>query len=314
MGIGAAVCIILLIVGIIVFVYFIHFIAKSIQINLYIDDITKETIELLEVSKKHVYSSIYIEGGKFDDYSKKLSGDEWEILSEKSGYVQYYDRKKLLELAKEANIQILCDTLIGEYILPNEVLIKVYKHERIEDKKDLKDKLMSAIYMGDESDLFKDISTGSKRLIDVALKALSPGINDPSTAIVCIQKIGYLLLEIAKGLEANVYLDDDGEVRLLIRSLSFNRLLYNHFYQIKHYGCQDMFVLEALLLSLTKIANESNNEIKKQVWEFAKYLIVDMDLKSYHVMEQRLLSERFYQLSQAAQVAYGFNDWKTFTS
>ncbi|MDA3845613.1 MAG: DUF2254 domain-containing protein [Vallitaleaceae bacterium] len=312
MGIGATICIFLLIIGVIVLIYFIHFIAKSIQINLYIDDVTRETMTLLEVSKKHVYSSIYIEGGNIEDYTKELQGEQWEVLSAKSGYIQYYDRKKLLEITKEFNIQVLCDILIGEYILPNEVLIKVYNREAALDETALTEKLLEAVFIGDEPDLFKDISTGSKRIIDVALKALSPGINDPSTAITCIQKIGYLLLEIAKGLEANVYLDEEERVRVIIRSISFHRLLYNHFYQIKHYGGKDMFILEAILTALTKVANESNFDIKKQVWEFAKYLMVDIDLKSYHEMEQKMLSERFYQLSRAVNVEYEFDGWKSW--
>lgn len=311
-GIGSTICIFLLIIGVIVLIYFIHFIAKSIQINLYIDDITKEAITLLEASKKHVYSSVYIEGGNIEDYTKDLKDEGWEVLSGKPGYIQYYDRKKLLEIAKESNVKVFCDSLIGEYILADEVLIKVYDLEASVDKLVLSEKLLKAIFIGDEPDLFKDISTGSKRLLDVALKALSPSINDPSTAIVCIQKIGYLLLEVAKGLEANVYLDEGQNVRLIIRSISFNRLLFNHFYQLKYYGNKDMIVLEAILAALTQIAKESNRDIKNQVWDFAKYLILDIDLKSHHMMEQKMLSERFYQLSRAVSVEYEFDGWKSF--
>lgn len=311
-GIASIVCMILLIIGVVVLVYFIHFISKSIQINLYIDSIVKETVILLDNSKKHVFSSVYIEGGDIEDYRESLLGEPWVIESEKAGYMQYYDIKILLELAKEFDIRILCDTLIGEYILPDEVLVKVYNCHQDIEKSELKNKILEAIMIGDEPDLFKDISTGSKRLIDVALKALSPGINDPSTAISCIQNIGYLLQEVAKGLEVNVYLDDAEEIRIVIRSISFHRLLFNHFYQIKHYGSEDVFVVEAILTALTKIAKDSNQDIKTQVWEFAKYLIEDIDMKSYHIMEQHALAERVYQLSRAAGATYEFENWKTF--
>jgi uncharacterized membrane protein len=312
LSIGPTVSVILLMIAIIVLVYFIHYISKSIQINLYIDDITNETLALINESKNYVDSSIYIEGGQIKDYAADLQGEAWEILSDVSGYIQYYDRKNLLTLAEEFNGIILCEVLIGEYIMPKDVLIRVYNHEGISNKEEVITKLIEAVSIGDEPDLYKDISTGTRKLLDVGLKALSPGINDPSTAIVCIQKIGYLLREIAKGLEANVYLDDDEKVRVIIRSISFNRLLYDHFYQIKIYGIKDMFVLEAVLLALTKIANESSEVIQNQVWEFAKYLIVDVDLKNYHGMEQRILSERFFQLSRAVKVPYKFDEWKSF--
>ena len=312
LSIGPTISVLLLMIGIIVLIYFIHYISKSIQINLYIDDITRDTLALINESEKHVDSSIYIEGGQIKDYAQALEGEAWEILSDRSGYIQFYDRKKLLELAQEYQVKILCEVLIGEYLLPNDVLIRVYNHVDILNKDEVVAKLLEAVQIGDEPDLYKDISTGTRKLLDVALKALSPGINDPSTAIVCIQKIGYLLKEVAKGLEANVYYDDQENLRVIIRSISFNRLLYDHFYQIKLYGLSDMFVLEAVLLALTKIAKGSSDAVQNQVWEFSKYLIVDVDLKSYHGMEQKILSERFYQLSRSVQVAYEFDEWKSF--
>lgn len=306
------IAIMLLIIGVIILIYFIHFISKSIQIAHYIDDVVKETLGLLEASQKLVDSSIYIQGGKIDDYSKSLEGEPWEVTTIKSGYIQHYDQKKLIEIAQTANIKILCEILIGEHILPNDVLMKVYGLDESVDKEALKTKLIEAVYIGFEPDLYKDISTGTKRLVDVALKALSPGINDPSTAILCIEKIGYLLLEIAKGLEANIFLDEKEEVRVIIRSISFDRLLYNHFYQIKHYGMDDLFVIDAILLALTKIARDSSWSIRRRVWTFAKYLIEEIDLNKYHEIEQRALSEKIYQLSKAAEVKYDFYEWRNF--
>lgn len=310
--VSPTICILQLIIGVIVLIYFIHFIAKSIQITLYIDDVVKETIGLLDDSKKLVDSSIYIQSGNIQDYSTELTGEVWEVKTNKSGYIQYYDRKKLIELAKEVNVKILCEILIGEYILPNDVLIKVYGLDNSIEKEGLKERIMDSVYVGNEPDLYKDISTGTRRLMDVALKALSPGINDPSTAILCIEKIGYLLFEISKGLEANVYLDENKKVRVIIRSISFKRLLYNHFYQIKHYSMNDLFVLEAVLSALTRIASDSTQSIKTQVWNFVKYLIADIELQGHHEMEQRILSERIYQLSRVVNVKYDFYDWKEF--
>lgn len=310
--IAPTIAIMLLIIGVIILIYFIHYISKSIQITHYIDDVVRETLGLLKASKKLVNSSIYIQGGKIDDYSTSLEGEAFEILTVSSGYLQYYDQKKLLEISKEANITVLCETLIGEHILPNKCLMKVYGLDEQVDKEVLKTNLLETVYIGFEADLYKDISTGTKRLVDVALKALSPGINDPSTAILCINKIGYLLLEIAKGLEANIFLDDNGEVRVIIKSISFDRLLYNHFYQIKHYGMDDLFVTDAIFNALIMIARESNWAIKTKVWDFAKYLIEEINLGKYHDIEQTALSEKIYQLSQAVGVDYDFYEWKTF--
>lgn len=310
--IAPTICILILIIGVIVLIYFIHFISKSIQITHYIDDVVKETISLLDKSKKLVDSSIYIQSGNLKDYSSDLTEEVWEVKTNRTGYIQFYDRKKLIEIAKEFDVKILCEILIGEYILPNDVLIKVYGLDHAIEKEKLRVRIVDTVYIGNEQDLYKDISTGTRRLLDVALKALSPSINDPSTAVLCIEKIGYLLFEISKGLEANVYLDEEKSVRVIIRSISFNRLLYNHFYQIKHYCMKDLFVLEAVLTALTRMASDSTPSIKRQVWDFVKYLIADINLNKHHEKEQRILSERIYQLSRVVDVKYEFYDWKEF--
>lgn len=76
----------------------------------------------------------------------------------------------------------------------------------------------------------------------------------------------------------------------------------------------DLFVIDAILSALTMIASKSSWAIKRRVWEFAKYLIEDMNLKRYHEIEQKALSEKIYQLSQAVGVDYAFNEWRNFNS
>ena len=124
--IAPTIAIMFLIIGVIILIYFIHFISKSIQIAHYIDEVVKETLGLLEASQKLVDSSIYIQGGKIDDYANGLEGAVWEVTTENSGYIQYYDQKKLIEIDKSSNKNILCEIINGEHILPNATLSKFY--------------------------------------------------------------------------------------------------------------------------------------------------------------------------------------------
>ena len=75
---------------------------------------------------------------------------------------------------------------------------------------------------------------------------------------------------------------------------------------------KDLFVLEAVLTALTRMASDSTPTIKNQVWDFVKYLIADINLNKHHEKEQRILSERIYQLSRVVDVKYDFYDWKKF--
>lgn len=79
LDVGTLLSIGLIYVGIVLLIYFIHFIAKPVQINVYIDNITNETIKLRQNSKKMVYSSVYISGGEKIDYINQITGCKGRI-------------------------------------------------------------------------------------------------------------------------------------------------------------------------------------------------------------------------------------------
>jgi uncharacterized membrane protein len=104
-----------------------------------------------------------------------------------------------------------------------------------------------------------DVEFGILQLVDIALKAISPAVNDPSTAIACIDHLSGILLLAAtlKPPSVNI-VDDAGVVRVLRRQPSFSRLLEIAYDQIIPYGRNDMAVSLRLMRALYDISGATN--------------------------------------------------------
>lgn len=296
------------IAGIIIFAYFIHFISRSIQINIYIQKLTSDTDKLIEKKEETIRNDPRIYTDSLDNFKDLLEEDGIEIKNEKSGFLQSYNVDKLYEYAMENKVVVWCEKRVGDYVLEDEVLLKVYKHKDLETQEKCKEILAEAVQTGDETNLYEDLSAGTNKLVEIAVKALSPGINDPATAIFCIEEIGFLLQKMARVSEAKIYKDEKNEIRLIVRGVTFEKLLFHNFYQIKHYGINDMAVLDAILGALITISKDNHYEIKNQVWSFGKYIMSCVDYSKKTKLEEEYIKERYYQLAKEAAQSIKFRE------
>ncbi len=100
--------------------------------------------------------------------------------------------------------------------------------------------LQSSVALGSERVMRQDAAFGFRQLVDIANRALSPGINDPTTAIVCIDRIAEALVCLGqRGQPCEVRTGKDGAVRLVLRGPAFDRLVDVAYRQIRHYGAGD---------------------------------------------------------------------------
>ena len=301
--------IILLIIAVGVFAHLIHFVAKSVQVSLYVQSLVKEISELIDKKQKQVQENPQISNEPFEEFEDILEQEAHEIQCNHSGFIQLYQEEKLYAIAKKYGIVIHCERRIGEHILEDDILIKVYNYDSSMDKEVKEDeeeepltaKIIKNVVIGDEINLYDDIGNRSRKLVEIAVRALSPGINDPGTAVFCIEKIGFVLHKIAMAFDAKVYIDDEKEVRLIVQKTVFRRLLYDHFYQINLYGNNDFFVFDAVVRALTTISKDSNDQIRSEVAEFAKYLIHDLEVDEIAPIEKEIMQERWYQLAIATR-------------
>ncbi len=287
------------IAAILLFIYFMHIIAKSLQITIYIQKMVEEASEFIDKEQRDIEMDPNISIENIDEHKKILEKKAREMMPEKSGFIQNYDEKKLFEFACDKNIIIYCNGKEGEHIMEDAAYIKIYSSSEEEISKDIDEDIRKLAIIGEDPDLKGDVYNKIRMLVEIAVRALSPGVNDPATAIFCIDKIGFLLHKMISNSGTKVYRDNDNNVRLILEGLTFKKMLFDYFYQIKHYGIGDLKVLSAILSALINIAQNGTATIKVQIWEFCEYLFSEAKLNEYANLEKKYLYERFYQIAKA---------------
>jgi uncharacterized membrane protein len=233
-------------------IYFIHHLAIAIQVNYIVDRIAAET----EVVVSNVFGPP-LKGFPIAEDIIREPRVGMPISATRSGYIQYVNEKKLLSIAAAENGSIYVHRGVGQFIPAGISLITLQTLNQVTDS--IKQQCLSCFYIGPVRSMEDDVEFGVLQLVDIALKAISPAVNDPSTAINCIDNLSRILLKSAT-LEPPVgrIVDENAVVRLVRRRPTFPRLLEIAFNQIGPYAKNDMAVslrLMRVLFDLSSITN-----------------------------------------------------------
>jgi uncharacterized membrane protein len=135
----------------------------------------------------------------------------------------------------------------------------VWPGERVNDK--LTKQINDAFILGRERTEQQDVEFCIHQLVEVALRAISPGINDPFTAIRCIDELSAALCRLAKRDFPSPYrYDSDRHLRVIADPVTFAGLTDDAFNQIRQYSKPDVAVIIRLLEAITLIASRTENK------------------------------------------------------
>lgn len=193
------------------FVYFLHHVAQSIRAVSVLDRIGDEARERV--------SSLFPDGiGK--DVQEEPAHQRPERLPSlivplpgKSGVVISVAAEQLWELLCKADVTVALVPMVGDFVAHGSPLFEVWGDV---DELDV-DELLSTVDVGRERTVRQDVAFAIRELVDVAERALSPGVNDPTTAVQAIDQIHDLLRRlVSRRFPASARLDDNGKVRLIV--------------------------------------------------------------------------------------------------
>lgn len=285
------------------FVYFIHHAANSVQVNLLIENLKDEVIEIVDSIEARNNSNDQIRNDPPANLNTLTNREAYQIKPQKSGYIQKIYDLELTKLADEQDLIIRAEKMIGDYVTENTVIFKVWQlypaADFKEDFTDISEKILTNLVINNERSKKNDIEFGLLKLTEVALRAISPGINDPNTAIFCINQLGWVLSRIAvANLENTYYYNDKDELCFILEDISFWDLLYKTFYQLSHYGNQDVSVAGSILDALVIIAEGSPQSVKEQVWHFSHYILGGFSKEVLEQEDKKFLNHKIYRLAR----------------
>jgi uncharacterized membrane protein len=245
-SLAVTVAIVLAIVAVAMLIYFIHHISTRIQVSSIVSGIASATEEAFErpaeTAEDADRSEAHVAGN--------LPNDEpgW-VTATGTGYLQLLDREGLVEAAQELDLVFRLEVTPGDWVQRGAVVISVWPAAA--GSESLTRRLNGCLTLGAERSLDQDPAFGLRQLVDVAVKALSPGINDPTTAGDCINRVAQALVAAGRAGQPRArHADDQGRLRVVERVRNFEDLVALGFDEIRHHGARIPQVALALAKAL----------------------------------------------------------------
>lgn len=197
------------------------------------------------------------------------------IKSDKSGYLSSVDLNSLISLMGDREGALRIDTKIGEYVSEDTEIATIYLKEGMEDE--LKEKILNSFIFQDKKFETTDYRYNVTKLLEIALRAISPGINDPNTAIHCINKLGVLLSSFASIDHHHIQKARNEKFHIYYSSYSFKEELITFYLPLIHYGREDLQVVLAILDSLGSLFDCATAQNKKHIKHIVEHLKVKVE-------------------------------------
>ena len=229
--------------------FFIHHISQAISVNHIVDRIAAETEAIIDEIMPWPYQLSLLD----DAEPLRPNASEVAVMSEVSGYIRFVDTRRLATLARQHHVSIRVLRRVGHFVPAGIPLMMVSKGNRLPPEGTAE--VLATFDFGPTRTLQQDVEFGVLQIVDVALKAISPAVNDPTTAINCVDQLSRILIRFASRKPPDELLyDPPGIVRASIGWIRFERLLIAAFEQIRMYSKTDVAVSLRLLRALGDIA------------------------------------------------------------
>jgi uncharacterized membrane protein len=276
-------------------IYYVHHVSASIQIS----HISLMVARDLEASIDRLYpADAGEEPAAADDAAPPpVPRDAAEVASDADGYVQALDLDAALGLARKHDVTIWIRARPGDFVAVDARLAAVHPPECAGP---IAARLRAAYVFGSDRTSHQDAAFAIQQLVEVALHALSPGMNEPFTAITCIDRLGQGLGKLAgRQLPSAVRTDDNGRPRLVAEPRSFSDLLENAFQPITVYAGANPAIYQRLLETLAALARRARRPADRaglvqqteQVWEAALREVHDTPRHRLEHLYRRVLED-----------------------
>jgi uncharacterized membrane protein len=184
--------------------------------------------------------------------------DACPVKAKNSGYLQGIDNEELMKIAGKCQLLLQIKSRPGHFIVQGSDLVMVFPGHCVNRK--LCQQINDAFMFGRQRTEQQDVEFPINQLVDIALRAISPGINDPTTAIECIDQLSAGLSHLAQREIPSPYrYDDDNNLRVIAEPFTFAGLTDAAFNQIRQYGKSDVGVTIRLLEAIATIATYTSD-------------------------------------------------------
>ncbi|MEZ5428605.1 MAG: DUF2254 domain-containing protein [Pyrinomonadaceae bacterium] len=301
--------VILALIGIGCLIYFIHHVATSIQATQIISLIAQETVREIRDSFPTDAPENEIDGQTKDFLNKTPC---LSVKAGKTGYVQNADKASLIRLADQNDLILKMQRRIGQFTIEGLPILQVFPADPdFELDEELSERFRETYDVSSFRTVGGDVAFGLRQIVDIALKALSPAINDATTAVTCVDYLTAIMVCLAKRPSCTCNYFAGGKLRLIVEEQRFEDFFDLAFNQIRqNAGANVAVILRQLngvnILSLINVGLPFEEERRERhelmqtqarlLFELAEQTVkADADLETvsrYYQRIEKSLTER----------------------
>lgn len=278
-----------------VLIYFIHHIPESIHVSNVVAAVGRQLLDQVD--------ELYPQGGNepeperdsFEGTNPKLSQPIQVLRSPQAGYIQSVEGERLVSLASDSGALIKLSVEPGFFVAPNTILGRVYGEMELNPKA-----LRNCFVIGPERSPTQDIRCLMDQLVDIAGRALSPGVNDPFTAIACIDWLGAVMAKLGeREMPSRFRLDQSARVCLVVSRPDFEDLVDAYWDKLRPYVEVDRNAAFHMLESAVTVMSALPPERAVHLHRAAQRLVEGCLEHLKHPREIAQLAELREKLAQA---------------
>ena len=287
--------------GVVVLIFFIHHIASSIQAASIVASAAHDTIAAIDrlFPEKLGHGSGEDEGQ--DQVLRSLDERTWyAVPAAVSGYVQSVDNDALLSFARDDKTIVRMERGIGAFVVQNTALVSLaltYPPDQ-----EMIDALNGAYSISRHRTIEQDPAFGIRQIVDMALKALSPGVNDSSTAVMCVDYLTSILARLACRQFPPSHRYDGEALRVITIAPTFEGMLAEAFDQIRGSAEGNVAIMARMLDAIHTIVGMTvSPDLRRALDEQAQWIaeLADRTIKSAN--DRARIERRLMHIDEALE-------------
>jgi uncharacterized membrane protein len=267
--------------NIILLIVFIHHIAVSIQADNVISNINESLSDnVRNLYPEKVGHGLPEKGMEDEELLKSLRTYRYNVNVTKSGYLQYLDGESFLNFAVKNNALVELFYRPGDYLVEGMELATIYADIKMEQ--DELNRCRSYFLTGKVRTPQQDTEHSIHQMVEIACRALSPGVNDPYTAIACIDNLTSAMCYLSGvNFPSKYRYDDERTLRVIVKPLTYEGIFDAAFNQIRQFGHSIPSVAVRLMEAFIVIDGFTDNRQQKDVLKKHVRMVLNMAEKTF---------------------------------
>jgi uncharacterized membrane protein len=239
-----------------VLIYFIHHVASAIQAEHLIASVARE----LEESIEQMFPEELGRPGEpeaDEEAPAEGAGEAALVEADRSGYVEAVGDGELMEIARAGDLVLELLRFPGSFVTEGASLVRVWPRERAGGE--AADRIRETFIIGRRRTPTQDPEYALHQLVEIGVRALSPSVNDPFTAMTCLDWLGAALSKLAgRQIPSRYRYDERRRLRVIAKGTGFPEMADAAFNQIRQYGRRSVSVLLRLLDTIAAVAGQAH--------------------------------------------------------